>query len=224
MSIDPRLIHIHPRKVFEECYETLKKVGARNFLKSPKYKKEFEKFVAVLFTFGVRKFTKREWYLQQIGDPPDFELMTASDRETKDKPVDHAMIELVTIPEIVDSQQDKFKFTIDILEKGKLASHYQPEKGIILLIFLNSLSGPILSEQLSEYFLTNYNNKFKNVWCLYLLSIDPILSVRYIVKQLLPNKEVVECALKEELSEGIKYPHPLLDKFNKLYNKFEKGL
>src|SRR3989338_7621779 len=79
---------IHPDSIIKESLVLIEKVGSRDFLRSPRHKKEKEKFIAGLFTYAIRKYSEREWFIDQLPEPAssDFMLTACFDRLIKEKP------------------------------------------------------------------------------------------------------------------------------------------
>lgn len=69
---DPLAKSQHPDQVLIGLLSFITNIGSRRFLTGAGYNKEIESWVAVLFTYALRKWLKREWFIQQISDPPIF--------------------------------------------------------------------------------------------------------------------------------------------------------
>lgn len=212
---DPFLVHKHPDDLLKEIFILIKKIGAEKFLHSAGYNKERDGFMACLFAYAMRKFQQKEWFIQQVGDPPDFEMIALTGRATKDKPFDHAMVELVSIPQDIDKTEDKLGYVVDVLKKTKINEKYRLEEGTILLIFINASCGPILSGDLSKWVSKNKPKYFGEILCIYILSVSLEDSFIYVVKSLTRPENLLTIKLKDEFNKGIIFDHLLLRKFIK---------
>lgn len=199
--------HKHPDLLLAEIFDLIEEVGSKNFLHSPKYDSERDLFIACLFVYGVRKLQKREWFIQRNDDPPDFEVVSPTDRPIRDHPVDHAGVELVEIP----AHTKDFDEALRILNKKKLSKNYLVPRGCHLLIFFNHHLGPQWSGLLKAK-LENSKDNFREVWAIYLLSVTLTDSFTYIVKNLRPSNDEVLVKLKEEAFKGILYTNSLTQK------------
>ncbi len=196
----------HPDQTMGELMKIIAKLGEK-FLHGAGLNKEREAFVAVLFVYAIRKHSKREWFIQQIQDPPDFYVISPTDRPLKEKPLDRLEVEIV---EIRDNNLDS---AIKTLERTKLIN-YTPAFGTILLIFINSKIGIHVLKELNVWIVKNKNRFaiFSEVYILFLGKFTPETAMSYTLVNVF-KIWAEPCALKEEFNKGILFPHPLIDKY-----------
>lgn len=205
--VDPISKSKHPDQILTQLVLVIEKIGSEKFLSGAGYNKERDSLVSVLFAYGLRKWSQREWFLQQISDPPDFHMISPTDRPKK--PIDRFGVEIVEIREgnSVDA--------IEILERAKL-THYFPGRGTRLLIFLNNTNttnAVKVGSRILEWALKNKDkfSEFSEVYLLFIISFskDKILTYR-VINLFNPWSET--CYLSDEFNKGIVFPHPLIDK------------
>lgn len=198
---------LHPDRLMCNLVDLISEIGSTKFLHGAGLNKDRDSFVAVLFAYAIRKWSKREWFVQQIQDPPDFYLISPTDRTIKEKPVDRAGVEVVEI-------KDKtLEAVIETLERTKL-TNYDPGEGTILLIFINSEVG-LENLELLNIWIVNNREKFSVFSEIYILFINQFTTetiVSYTVVNAL-KAWAVSCKLIEDFNKGIIYPHPLIDKY-----------
>lgn len=213
-KIDPNLKHTHPSALFKDLIDLIRKIGSKKFLHGAGYNTERDAFVACLFTYAIRVYRKGECYIQQVGDPPDFELLCLTDRSTKDKPFDHANIEVLSIPRKADEAENKEEFVLQILQKTKLKKEYSIEKGTILLVFVEASCGPLVIDVFQEFYNKNKDlfENFGEIFVMHLVSVSKEGSFIYRIVSLTSGWSE-EFNLLEEFKKGIAYPHPLLEKY-----------
>lgn len=211
-KVDPQLAHYHPSRWIQDTIETIKRVGVHDFVHSPKCQKDREKLSASVFAFGVRQIDQREWWLQQPKiDPPDFEMIAASDRSIKDQPIDHHQIEIVEIPLIFDQDSDRKEKALAVVQK-KLSRVYS-YKDCALLIFINSSDArTIFSEIEAEVRNQTFPAGIQNIWAMYIIDQSPATAFVYELREITPNNHVCQIAIKPEMAKGILYPHPIHQK------------
>lgn len=206
-KIDPHVVNSHPKLVLNEIFNLTDKIGAKKFLHGAGFQKEHDLLIGCFFAFYCRELQGREWFIQRISDPPDFELTAPTDRAIKEKPFDHAEIEIVEIPEHIKSLSD----AIEIIKSRKIDRPYDLGNDTILLIFLNNSQGPNWSYGLGRFF-QNSTDKYKEVFAIYLLKVDLQNSFTYEVKGIRPYGYSKVLSLNDELKKEL-IPHPLLEKF-----------
>lgn len=211
---------LHPDSELKGLLELIEKVGSRDFLRSPKHQKSKERFIGCLFAYAIRRYTEREWFINQLEEPDssDFTLTAYFERRLAEKPAETAHIQLVALPERIKDINNKLAEIKKIIDK-KYSSRYQYESYTMLLIFGNF-------EGVNDYIGDIFNyvqekqrcGKFKMVWLLYLISIDLVNSFIYNVNLLWPEEKKTEIIVKlrEELGKGIIYPSKYFDKFFKI--------
>lgn len=158
---DPLIRHDHPRFVIQHIFQLIRSVGTRQFLHSPKYGNERDKFIGSMFAFYVRKIQNREQYIQKPKSFPDIEISAFADREIKDRPFDNAHVEMTSVPESCVTFDDALK----TVKKSKLEKIYEVDKDLALLIFINNKYAPSWIKQFSDYFL-NSNDSFGQVYAI----------------------------------------------------------
>lgn len=207
--------HTHPNKLLSDLKKVITKVGAKEFLKKAGLNKERELFIGCMFAYAVRMITHNETYIQEVkNDPPDFRILTLTKRVTKDKPFDIANIEMVEIPQIIDkitSSEERRRYAVNLINKSKL-DKYSPEKGTILLIFINSQYGHEINTILQQWHSSNkilFSN-YGEIFTLYLLS-STNQEINYIVKSI-TKKTTYELNFKNEFNKK-QIPHELIDKY-----------
>ncbi len=197
----------HPDHIMHGLIDLIGKIGTARFLHGAGLNKERDSFVAVLFTYAIRKWSHREWYIQQIQDPPDFHIISPTDRSTKEKPIDRLGVE------IVELKDETLEAVINTLERTKL-TNYAPEEGTVLLIFINSKIGLINLKDFSIWIAKNQDKfkAFSEIYILFLSQFTLETAVDYTLVNVLKvwSQHVL---LKEEFNKGIVFTHPLLDKF-----------
>lgn len=212
---DPLLRYRHPDDILKELLNLIKKIGAKNFLHGAGQNRERDAFVGCLFAYAVRKYQRREFFFQQNSDPPDFELIAPTERALREGPFDHFNIEIVTVPPMVDTSDQKLDYATDLLSRTKFSPEYKPDPGTILLVFINATCGTALSDELASWVIKNKPPEFGEVMCIYLLSVSAERSFTYIVKSLIHPEISWTLNLKEEFNQGTIYPHPLIGKFGR---------
>ncbi len=209
MKHDPQLTHYHPSRVYREISDFIKERGAGALLHSAgeANKKLKEKFSVICLVLGWRKHFGVEWFIKDlVGDPPDFELVTLTERKIRDKPFDHVLGELVTIPNIKDSD-DYLSYAYETVTK-KLDTKKAYVKETILLVFINSKHGPELSPKLSLFL--SQQSKYPMIWSLYFLSVNKKDGFNYNIDQLYPKYEPVNVSMKTELMRDIALDEELI--------------
>lgn len=202
-KLDPLLKNEHPRNVFSNI---ILNINFKDLFQGTKFQKERDLFIGCLFAFYLRKLQGREWYIQRISDPPDFELIAPTNRVIKDKPFDRAEIEIVQIPERIKTLKD----AIGIIKSRKIDRPYDLGEGIQLLVFINNNQGPSWLEGLINFF-SDSRDKFSEIWSIYFIPGD-INNMAYEVHSLRPSGWWSVLKVEEELYRK-SIPHPLLDKF-----------
>ena len=96
-KIDSLVKSQHPDYILSELIKLIPEISSQKFLNGAGYNKERDSFVSILFTYAIRKWSQREWFIQQISDPPDFYIISPTNRAIKDKPMDRMGIEIVEI-------------------------------------------------------------------------------------------------------------------------------
>ena len=208
-QIDPLIRHDHPRFVLQKLNKIIKSVGVRRFLHSPEYGNERDLYIGSMFAFYVRRIQQREQFLQKPKVFPDVEISAFSDRKILDRPLDNAHVEITSIPERATSYEEALK----IVRESKLDKIYQPDKELVLLIFINNKQAPMWVKRLSEFF-QNSGDGFGQVYALYLLSVNPMDSFVYEVDSLRPIGSTEVLRLNEEIRRPM-ISHPYLEKFAK---------
>lgn len=208
-KLDPLLRHDHPRFVIQQIFQLIKSVGAREFLHSPKYGDERDKFIGSMFAFYVRKIQNREQYVQKPKDFPDIEISSFSDRKIKEKPFDNAHVEITSVPESSVTFDDALK----IVKDSKLNKLYERDKALVLLIFINNEHAPSWIKQFSNYFL-NSTDGFGEVYAIYLRDFNTVDAIVYEVDSLRPYGSAEVLKLNEEMvkSETL---HPYIERFGR---------
>jgi hypothetical protein len=197
----------HPDHIMGGLIDLIRKIGTKKFLHGSGLNKERDSFVAVLFTYAIRKWSHREWYIQQIQDPPDFHIISPTDRPTKEKPIDRLGVE------IVELKDETVEVAISTLERTKL-TNYAPGEGTVLLIFINSKIGLVNLKDFSIWIARNQDKfkAFSEIYILFLSQFTPETALDYTLVNVLKvwSQHIV---LKEEFNKGVLFPHPLIDKF-----------
>lgn len=197
----------HPDHIMGDLIHLIGKIGATKFLYGAGLNKERDSFVAVLFAYAVRKWSHREWYIQQIQDPPDFYISSPTDRPTKEKPIDRLGVE------IVELRDETVEAAISTLERTKL-TNYIPDKGTVLLIFINSKIGFGNLKDFSIWIARNQDKfkAFSEIYILFLGQFTPETVLDYTLVNILKvwSQHIV---LKKEFGRGVLFMHPLLDKY-----------
>lgn len=168
------------------------------------YNKERDAMISVFFAYAIRKWSKREWFIQQVDDPPDFFMISPTNRAKK--PVDRLGVEII---EIRDKEINE---AINTLERSKLEK-YVPSKGTVLLVFLNNTNAVKVGIGLVEWAVENRSlfENFSELYFLYLIHFSPEDTWTYKIINIFKKWSQV-CNLSEEFNKGIIYPHPLIDK------------
>jgi hypothetical protein len=205
--VDPLIRHDHPRFVLQELNKIIKSVGNRKFLHSPEYGNERDLFIGSMFAFYVRKIQQREQFIQKPKEFPDVEISAFSDRKISDRPLDNAHVEITSIPEGATS----FNEALKIIQDSKLDKIYQPDKELVLLIFINNKHAPLWAKGLSDFFQSS-NDGFGQVYALYLLGVNPKDSFVYEVDSLRPAGSAEILRLSEEIRKQM-IQHPYLERF-----------
>jgi len=203
LKIDPNLRNDHPKSLLAEIF----KIEFKKLFYGTGFQKERDLFIGCLFAFYCRKLQNREWFIQRISDPPDFELTAPTNRKIKEKPFDHAQVEIVQITERVKSLSE----AIEIIKTRKIERPYDLGRDVILLIFLNNPNGPNWSYGLADFF-QQVNDKYSEIFAIYFLKGDTEDQFIYEVKSIRPQGSKETLNLREELSKK-PIPHPLIDRF-----------
>jgi hypothetical protein len=155
----------------------------------------------------MRKWSRREWFLQQLkDDPPDFNMLSPTEDVSRKKPIDYLSIE------IVELRDGTLEEALGTLNRTKL-TNYLPQKGMILLIYINSTIGLLKLKELNTWVIKN-KEKFSNFGEVYMLlfhSFSSEKAVTYSVVNLFKQWSQT-CSLLEEFNKGIVYNHPLIEK------------
>lgn len=206
-KLDPLKKSEHPDQVLVRLLSFVDSIGSVKFLTGAGYNKERDLLVAILFAYAIRKWSRREWFIQQLTDePPDFYLISPSDRPFSERPVDRAGIEIVEI------RTGEPQEAIQIIQRTKI-ENYLPPRRTFLLIFLNTRQAVRVGLELSRWALQNPEKfrHFSEVYFLYLISFSPITTWTYRILNLFKHWYQI-CVLSEEFNKGIIFPHPLIDK------------
>jgi|SRR3989344_437350 len=205
---DPLTKSQHPDYVLSGLLKLILKIGTQKFLNGAGYNRDRDSFVSILFTYAIRKWSKREWFIQQISDPPDFYVISPTNRATKDKPIDCMGVEII---EIKAESTDEAIVTV---LQSKL-KNYAPGSGTALLVFLNNKNAIRVGSQLSTWAVRNREkfNNFSELYFLYLESFSSTTTWAYRVINIFKVWEQ-KCVLSEEFKKGILFPHDLIDKYH----------
>lgn len=203
LKIDPHLQIKHPKVVLAEIF----KIEAKKFLHGAGFQSERDLFIGCLFAFYCRKLQNREWLIQRISDPPDFNLTAVTDRPIKEKPFDYAEVEIVELTDRIKTLSE----AIQIIKSRKIDRPYALNRGTVLLIFINSSQGPNWSYGFGKFF-RNSGDKYSEVFAVYLLRSDSVASFIYEVKAIRPYGYKETLSLNDELRRKMIW-HPLLEKF-----------
>lgn len=148
----------HPNVLRDKLIGVIDKIGAQKFFKSSDkdVKKVRESIAEYFFALALKKNTGQDWYVRQMeNDPPDFEMMTASE-----KLLAINKFELVEIPGLCKN----FGEMINIFNE-KQKKNYSERYS--LLIFVNNDESKNWIN-LFDKWLDNYQ-PFKEIWAIYLL-------------------------------------------------------
>lgn len=202
---DPLAKSQHPDQVLLGLLSFIEGIGSHKFLTGAGYNTERDSLIAVLFAYAIRKWTRQEWFLQQITDPPDFYMISPTSRSRK--PLDRMGIEVVEIKTVNPEE------AIEIIQRTKL-QNYAPGRGTTLLVFLNCTNAIRVGSELCRWSIQNREkfNKFSELYFLYLMSFSPDTTWTYrIINIFKPWNQV--CNLSEEFNKGVIFPHPLINKY-----------
>lgn len=202
---DPLARSQHPDQVLHGLLSFVTDNSSHEFLTGAGYNKERESLVAILFTYAIRKWSQREWFIQQISDPPDFYMISPTNRPIK--PLDRVGIEIVEIK--TESPEEAIKTIL----RTKLENYF-PSHGTMLLVFLNSPNAIRVGQEINRWAIWNKEkfSRFTELYFLYLMSFSPTKTWTYrIINGFKAWNQV--CNLSEEFNKGIIFPHPLIDKF-----------
>jgi hypothetical protein len=211
-KVDENLRHTHPNAILKELVDLITRIGASKFLHGAGLNKERDAFVACMFSFAIRAHVGAECYIQQINDPPDFALLIPTKRPTKEKPFDFAQVEIVEITQAVDKEEDKLGYVVKILMSTKL-TNYAPEKGTILLIFLNTSNSLVIQPLLIKWYEENKKlfDNFGEVFTIHINSSDEKVGLVYTVTSVTREWKVTQTLNKEVSNKGI--PDKLIEKY-----------
>lgn len=209
---DPRLKWMHPDAKLKGIIKLILRIGAKKFLEGAGLNKEREGFLSCLFAYALRKRTKKEYFLQQEEDPPDFSMIAPSDRPFKEKPFDNFNVEIVEIPILVKDKEDKLQFSIDLIKNKKLDEYYLQE-GTFLLIFINSDSASGLATGIAEFVQNNQNlfKRYGEVYILFITSFNAREVMGFTLVNVIKKWDVL-LSLKEEFNKGILFKHPVFER------------
>lgn len=214
LRYDPKLVHYHPSILLPKLKQVIQGAEGK-FLKASTFKKDRELFFACLFAYAIRKITERECFIQSIPegqDPPDFELLSASNRPLKEKPFDNALIEIVEVPTIIEKKSSPILEALLNLENSKLASSIYDD--YMILVISHTRFGPRITEALEQRILTiPRKNKSVSIWSMYFNDINPKDSFLYTVTEIIPGNKSVQLSLNGELRKGFLFDHPYYHKF-----------
>lgn len=207
---------VHPDCVMRELFGLMNTVGTKKFLRGTDHKPK-EKFIGCLFSYAIRKFTEKDWFINQLQEPAssDFTLTTYTERPITEKPAETACVQLVELPERINNEPDKIQAIHNIIDK-KYSDLYQYERGTMLLIFGNFEGVDNYLDNISDYIINKQaNNKYAMVWFIYLNSVDIINSFIYSVSILWPmeNRANLKIVLKDEFGKGVIFHNKYFDKF-----------
>lgn len=197
----------HPDQIMSGLIDIISEIGPTKFLRGAGFNKERDAFIGVLFCYAIRKWSQREWFIQQIQDPPDFYVISPTDRSIKERPVDRIGVELV---EIMDESID---LAISTLERTKL-SNYFPSEGTALLIFINSKISILNLKEFSLWIVRNKEkfSSFSEVYILFMGTSYQEIGMNYTLVNVLKAWSQC-CILKDEFGNGVLFPHCLIDKY-----------
>lgn len=211
----PKMIKvIHPDSVMKELVNLIESVGSRDFLRGPKYQKEKEKFIACFFAYAIRKFSEKEYFINQLPEPDssDFKLSAFCDRPDKNKPLETAPIQLVELPQVLVNSQDIFGAIYKII--GKKYGKYSDEDKLMLLIFSNFEGRRTYIDSIKKFIEEKQReDKYNMVWLLRFIGIDKIKGFNCEVSQLWPNSGVINFWLIDEFNRGIVYNNSYIEKY-----------
>lgn len=208
-KLDPLIRHDHPRFVIQQIFQLIKSIGTREFLRSPKYGGERDKFIGSMFAFYVRKIQNREQYVQKPREFPDIEISAFSDRKIRERPLDNAHVEITSVPESAVTFDDALKTVKD----SKLNKLYEKDKTLVLLIFINNKYAPSWIKQFSNYFL-NSTDGFGEVYAIYLRDFNTVDAIVYEVVSLRPYGTIEVLKLNEEMDKR-EIQHPYIERFGR---------
>ncbi len=206
-KVDPVLQSDHPKFLLEKLIKIIDMEGAKTLLRSPIHGNNRDLLIGALFAFYARKISSREWFIQKPEKFPDIELSAFSDRPLADKPLDTVGVEITSIPE----KPNTFEEALAILAEGKLSKLYQRDIRPALLVFINNTHAPAWAKQFSEFFQRS-NDRFGQVFAIYLLEVNPTDSFVYEVDSLRPTGENYVFKLNEELARKF-IAHPMHERF-----------
>lgn len=205
-AVDPLIKSLHPDYVMANLVDLVNAIGVHKFLHGAGHNKDRETLVSVLFAYAIRKWSRREWFIQQIDDPPDFYVVSPTDRSVKERPVDRYGVEIIEI------NTDDPKEAITTVENVKLKD-YAVTPRPALLMFLNTTNAIAVGRALSVWAVRERErfNNFTELYCLHLISFSSqTLWSWQLLNVFRPWS--VQCVFTEEFNKGVVYPHALIEK------------
>ena len=160
-----KIFFAHPITLFNQINKVLDKVGPENFFKSPheEVKKAREGFAAYFFTLALKKYTERDWWLDQpdqnIKNYPDFDFISFAEdpNDIKIEPV-----ELTGVYPHFKTFDEFFK----VFENKQKKYGTKPVK-FSLLIFVNHKKSEEWISMLKEK--VNNEHPFLSIWTIHLI-------------------------------------------------------
>lgn len=206
-SVDPTLQFVHPRLLLEKLTRIMKEVGSHTFLTGTKHGDDRDLLIGCLFSFFPRRVLGREWFIQKPYRFPDLELVSFTERQIMDKPLDCVSVEITTIVESIQT----FDEAVESLKQHKLAKVYQEDKSVVLLIFINNRQAPAWSKGLSSFFESS-KDKFGQVFAIYLMDVNSVDSFVFEVDCLRPGGVYEVFKLSEEINTEL-IPNQYFERF-----------
>lgn len=197
----------HPDHLMKRLLDKMASIETKDFLTKAGLNQERELFIAVLFAYAIRKWSNREWFIQKGEDPPDFYVVSPTERKIKERPMDKIAVELV------EMRTGILEDAISCLERTKL-TNYCLESGTILLIFINATTSISTIEQLTIWIVRNREkfSVFSEIYILYIVSFSKEFAIVYNLVNILKVWHQ-DCNLSEEFNRGIRFNHKLIEDY-----------
>ncbi|RJR31795.1 hypothetical protein C4569_01160 [Candidatus Parcubacteria bacterium] len=207
----------HPDQVTITLVNKIEKISSSSFVNGAKYQEEREELIACMMAYGLRKVTKKEWFIlkppQQ--DSSDFILTSMSNDINDDNPFERASFQQVELPTRIAVLNDKLGEIKKIIDKkfGK----YSDEHKLRLLIFINFENSHLFQKEIIAYVRKKQEEggKFIDVWLFALTASSLIKGYTFRITRAFPIKyyDSFTANLVDEFNKGIIYDDPRFKKF-----------
>jgi hypothetical protein len=206
---DPEKRYREPLGMLSETLKFAQSVGLDRFLHGAGYNTQRESLTAFMFALGIRKLIGQECYIRQPkNDPPDFYLLYPANDSKDGVPFLEGKVEVVTVPQIADAQEDPAAWAVECLKRSKLDNHYQPGSNTVLVIFINAQHAVAIKAAIEGLYNEPEKlfSKFSEVYVCHL--ITGLFFYHFARIGGGPGRDV---DVKEELVK--RYQNPLLEKY-----------